>query len=231
MVLVPSGCFEMGSNASQLAVAEESCDRYYGALGCRVGFERETPAHEVCISDPFWIDVITPTNLQYLQIAMQPASSPFPDLELPVQGFTWQQALDYCELRGGRLATEAEWEFAARGRDGLIYPYGNEFSLQLSTLRKISPPVPGEIPEGASWVGAQDMSGGMAEWVQDWFGEYSDEAQVDPQGAESGTLRVAKGGDWFAHAGFLVRGATREALDPEFATSKNGFRCVVEFSQ
>lgn len=230
MALVPAGCFEMGSTSSQLAVAEESCDGFYGAGRCSVDFTRETPAHQVCISDPFWIDLITPTNLQYLKVAGEPANSPFPEDKLPIQGFTWQEAQDYCELRGGRLPTEAEWEYAARGPDGLIYPYGNEYSVELSTLRKIGPPVPGEIPEAASWVGALDMSGGMAEWVSDWFGPYSGDAQVDPQGAESGTLRVAKGGDWFAHAGFLMRAAVREALNPVFATSKNGFRCVVEFS-
>jgi formylglycine-generating enzyme required for sulfatase activity len=229
MQLVPAGCFTMGSTAEQLLVAQDSCDRYYGIFGCKEDFSIEQPAHEVCLSEPFWIDQQAISNSQYLLHTRSFSPSQYAEFNLPVQGVNWQAAADYCALRGGRLPTEAEWEFAARGPDALIFPYGNSYDITLSTLRKISPPQGGQIPEAASWVGALDMSGGQGEWVNDFYGPYPAGSQLDPHGPAEGEQRIARGGNWFAHAGYFVRSSSREALAPDFATSVTGMRCVVDF--
>lgn len=228
MALVPAGCFVMGTTETQLPEAERACDSYYGAFVCPHSFANEQPAHEVCLSRPYWIDVTPVTNLQYLLQQNSRWPSPYSDLSLPLQAISWQQAAAYCSARGGRLPSEAEWEFAARGPDALIYPYGNTFDVRRSTLRKVSVPEVGQITAGASWVGAMDMSGGMAEWVSDWYGPYQAGRQEDPSGAVSGTERILRGGDWFAHSAFLLRSAFREGVEPHFASSKNGFRCAMD---
>lgn len=229
MALVPAGCFIMGTTDAQMQEALEACDAYYGAFGCQQDFTNEQPAHEVCISEPYWIDVTPVSNFQYLRVTKSRWPSPYTDLRLPLQAIPWREAAAYCRMRGSRLPTEAEWEYAARGPDSLVYPYGDSYDIQRTTLRKVSPAQSGQIPRGASWVGALDMSGGMAEWVSDWYGPYPQARRVDPQGPPAGSSRILRGGDWFAHASYSVRTSFREPTDPEFATSKNGFRCARDF--
>ncbi len=230
MALVPAGCFLMGATDNQLVEAFDSCNTYYGAFGCQQSFENEQPAHRVCLTRPFWIGLTAVTNRQYGSSSRETRmSSPSPEPSWPRETVTWQQAADYCLQRGARLPTEAEWEFAARGPDGLIYPWGNAYDIHLATLRKISPAPVGEKPEGASWVGALDLAGGMSEWVSDWYGPYPSGAEEDPGGPPSGEFRVARGGNWFAHAAFFVRTTFREPLDPAYATTTVGFRCARDF--
>jgi len=229
MALVPSGCFEMGSTDAQLEEAYSSCESYYGALGCQEDFSNEQPSHMVCISQPFWIDETSVTNRQYGSDSRLDSSFPQKESNWPREAVTWEMASDFCAQRNGRLPTEAEWEYASRGPDSLIYPFGNTYDIHLVTLRKISPAPVNEKPEGASWVGAQDMSGGIAEWVYDWYGPYSSNSQTDPTGPVSGAERIVKGGSWFAHAAYFVRAAYREPLDPDFSSSMTGFRCVRDF--
>jgi formylglycine-generating enzyme required for sulfatase activity len=232
MVLVPAGCFTMGSTDEQLQEANSSCNRFFGAKGCQVSFEDEQPAHQVCLSEPFWLDRTPVTNLQYGSNSSKGyGNSQYRGSSWPRETVTWQEAADFCLQRGARLPTEAEWEFAARGPDALIYPFGNEYDIHKVTLNKISPAPVGQVPEGASWVSALDMSGGISEWVADWYGPYSAEEQNDPAGPESGIKRITRGGNWFAHAAFYVRSTSREALDPGYATSVIGFRCARNFIQ
>ena len=231
MVLVPAGCFEMGSTDAQLEEALNSCSSYYGVYGCQQSFENEQPPHQVCLSQPYWIDLTAVTNRQYGASSNQGyQNSPGRDSDWPRETVTWQAAANFCAQRGARLPTEAEWEFAARGPDALIYPYGNQYDIHKVTLRKISPVTVGQKPEGASWVGTLDISGGIGEWVADWYGSYSPETQTDPLGPLNGELRIARGGNWFAHAAYFVRTTFREALSPDFATSAVGFRCATDFT-
>ena len=230
MVLVPAGCFQMGATDTQLQEAMTSCNKYYGGYGCQLSFENEQPPHQVCFSEPFWIGRTAVTNLQYGSSSGQTLVLLSRGLTWPRESVNWGQAADFCQKRGARLPTEAEWEFAARGPDALIYPWGDDYDIHKATLRKISPAPVGERPEGASWVGALDMSGGIGEWVNDWYGAYSFEAQTDPSGPSSGKFRLVRGGDWFAHASFFVRTTFRDPKDPGYATSSVGFRCASDFS-
>jgi formylglycine-generating enzyme required for sulfatase activity len=162
MVLVPAGCFTMGSTDEQLQEANSSCNRFFGAKGCQVSFEDEQPAHQVCLSEPFWLDRTPVTNLQYGSNSSRGyGNSQYRGSSWPRETVIWQEAADFCLQRGARLPTEAEWEFAARGPDALIYPFGNEYDIHKVTLNKISPAPVGQVPEGASWVSALDMSGGI----------------------------------------------------------------------
>jgi formylglycine-generating enzyme required for sulfatase activity len=227
MALVPSGCFEMGSTDPQLQDAVASCDSYYGGIGCQEDLSNEQPAHQVCISEPYWIDRTPVTNRQVRAYpGRSDLRSGYQDPSFPRGAVTWQEAGEICAWRGARLPTEAEWEFAARGPDGLVYPFGDTYEIDKVSLRKISPVPVGEKPEGASWVGALDMSGGISEWVADWYGPYPAGAQTDPPGPGWGEARLARGGNWFAHASFFVRATYREVLSPEHATSTVGFRCA-----
>ncbi|MDA1330089.1 MAG: hypothetical protein DWG76_07830 [Chloroflexi bacterium] len=229
MMLVPAGCFEMGTSEAQLQVAEASCKAYFGNSECRQDFSIEQPSFTACLAEPYWIDRTEVTNAQYGSDSRVDSRFPRKDPDWPREAVTWEMAAEFCEQRGGRLPTEAEWEFAARGPDATIYPFGDDYDIQRVTLRKISPPLVGEHPEGASWVGAQDMSGGVAEWVLDWFGPYSSAQVSDPEGPDEGQLRIAKGGGWFAHAAYQVRSAIREPYNVEYASSSVGFRCALDF--
>lgn len=156
---------------------------------------------------------------------------------LPVVSVTWYGASAYCETLNRRLPTEAEWEFAARGPNGNIYPWGS--GLFDTTRAKTNRPIPesaaevgavpvGTYPTGASPFGALDMAGNAAEWVVDWYSpdHYSQSpSATDPQGPLGGTERVVRGGSWDA-VPFFARSVHRQSLVPNDARPWLGFRCV-----
>ncbi|MCU0463837.1 MAG: SUMF1/EgtB/PvdO family nonheme iron enzyme, partial [Anaerolineae bacterium] len=149
MVLVPAGCFMMGST---------------------IGDSDERPVHETCIEKPFWLDKTEVTQAQFAANGgMKANSNAFNGDNRPVEQITWFEAEAYCrEQRGGRLPTEAEWEFAARGPDGLVYPWGYEFIAENVVYSQNSNRQTAEVgsrPGGESWVGALDLSGNVWEWV------------------------------------------------------------------
>jgi formylglycine-generating enzyme required for sulfatase activity len=140
MALIPAGCFNMGSTDLQLDEALDSCDRFYGATKCQYDFSQtEQPSHEVCFEQPYWIGVTEVTNQQYGSSSSTDMKAMYRAPSWPRETVTWAQALDYCQSRGARLPTEAEWEFAARGPDNLIYPWGNEFKPDFLIWGTLSP--------------------------------------------------------------------------------------------
>lgn len=152
----------------------------------------------------------------------------------PALYVTWGEASDFCRAQGKRLPTEAEWEKAARGDSGNLFPWGQK------------PPVPGlamfgqyhvhEIPivasvelgeEGRSPYGLHHMAGNAAEWVEDWFGidYYATMPNRNPRGAGQGRYKVVRGGSWKS-APPLLRTATRSGASPHQRAATIGFRCA-----
>ena len=254
MVFVPGGTFLMGSTPEQVESALSQCNQVEAPYCNPQFFSFESPQHEVTL-DSFWIDQTEVTNAQFKRcvedglceapVACTWGAPDFNDetkLDNPVVCVDWEAAVNYCEWVGGRLPTEAEWEYAARGQNGSLYPWGDIFDSTLvnhcdSNCEEFwknqdaddgytfSSPV-GTYPGGASWVGALDMSGNVFEWVMDWFGEYPGESQINPIGVESASFKVMRGGSYIYEQSRL-RTPIRDNLPPTEKDSAVGFRCVV----
>ncbi len=248
MVYVPGGTFEMGSTDAEIDAAFEQCEQDRGGSEycAHDYYESETPRHSVTL-DAFWIDRTEVTNAQYARCVADGTCSPpsksgswtrdsYYDVsqfdDYPVIYVSWDDADTYCQWAGGRLPTEAEWEYAARGPDGHIYPWGNEtpddtwmnYNVRGGDTTKV-----GSYPDGASWVGAMDMAGNVCEWVYDWYASdyYRVSPVENPTGPDTGDYRrVLRGGMWGDDRTNL-RSAARSGSDPSYRYDNLGFRCVV----
>jgi formylglycine-generating enzyme required for sulfatase activity len=148
----------------------------------------------------------------------------------PVCGVSFYEAEAYARFVSKRLPTEAEWEKAARGIDGRIYPWGDAWEDGRASCRggpiRAAPPV-GGFPRGASPYGVLELSGGVWEWCGDWFdpGYYALAPERDPPGPPRGLMKVARGGAWNS-VPLLNRTANRNAWKPTARFSNVGFRCA-----
>ena len=241
MMLVPAGCFMMGSTEEEIDAAFEVCKSASTKCEVEYGwgwFAGEAPRHEICFDEPFWIDRYEVTNAQFRAFGGQAAEeSHWTDDQRPREEITWFEATAFCELRGVRLPTEAEWEYAARGPDGLTYPWGNDFVAENVVYEANAHGQTAEVgsrPGGASWVGALDMSGTVEEWVstliQYYFYPYDAtdgrEASTEIRGS-----RAKRNGSWTnwdtgsENTSFL-RAAYRSGQDPPWGNYSLGFRCA-----
>lgn len=229
--LVPAGCFTMGSTDKQIAEASGSCNQFSGSDNCRDELSaKEQPAHQVCFEQLFWIGLTEVTNQEYGSSSSTDMVSMYRAPNWPRETVTWQEAQTFCESHDARLPTEAEWEYAARGPDAFVYPWGNTFDpLYREQAEMLNPQAVASVCVDVSWVGARGMGGNVMEWMADWYGPYSALAQVNPSGTFGGEKRIARGGSWASYASYLIRTAQRNPFDADYASSTLGFRCVRDF--
>ncbi len=245
MVLVPVGCFLMGSTLAERQAAYDACVAVREEGHCQVSwFQNEGSQHTVCIKQAFWLDQTEVTN------TLAGSTGEFPGSTHPRDSLTWAEAKDTCEQRGTRLPTEAEWEYAARGPDSLYYPWGVTFVGSLlnycdasctfdwrdPTMNdgyRFSAPV-GSYPGGASWVGALDMLGNVGEWTATIYDEVyyhypynPDDGRNDPNANAS--ARVVRGGSWY-DAPYFSRAADRGGFPIESQDDTTGVRCARDYS-
>jgi len=221
MVLVPAGEFTMGS---------------------ATGDADERPAHQVYL-DSFLIDRYEVTVEQYAAFLQETGTSSPSDWRMmnqlsnkkrPVSNVDWADAAAYCKWAGKRLPTEAEWEKAARGTDGRLYPWGNEpptprhanYGQAGSGNNGALAPV-GSFEEGKSPYGVYDMAGNVWEWVSDWYSQdyYKTGPLRNPTGPPKGDYKVIRGGSWGSSPKDL-RSTDRESRLPSFGGLGTGFRCA-----
>jgi formylglycine-generating enzyme required for sulfatase activity len=220
MVLVPAGKFTRGSN-----------------LG-----DDEKPVRQIYLN-AFYMDKFEVTVGQYARYLEATDMDEPPDwsimnqpqhLRRPVVNVSWEDAVNYCKWAGKRLPTEAEWEKAARGTDGRIYPWSNEAPTRLHANygRKdwddhlaLSPV--GSFEAGKSPYGIYDMAGNAWEWVFDWYGldYYKNSPEKNPIGPAKGEEKVVRGGSWLYVSDFL-RSAHRFNAQPMNRHFGYGFRCA-----
>ena len=229
MMLVPAGEFTMGSNE---------------------GSDDEKPVHRVFL-DAYSMDMYEVTVGQYAKFLEAMGMNPPPmwatmdepsHQKRPVVNVDWSDANNYCEWAGKRLPTEAEWEKAARGTDGRIYPWGNDppdplranYGKEKWNNHAALVPV-GQLKDGKSPYGIHDLAGNVWEWVSDWYDPdyYTTSPPRNPKGPESGKYKVFRGGSWDL-APEDLRSARRDLnipsstdyYSPAYRNFNSGFRCA-----
>ena len=223
MVLIPAGEFLMG--------AED-------------GLPDMRPMHRVYVST-YWLDRHEVTNQQYRQCMESGGCAPPKDhsayddaarADHPVTNVTWTQARNYCGWRGKRLPTEAEWEKAARGTDGRLYPWGNSDDMVKGRSRSGEHTKNGTVPVGSiefarSPYGVADLVMNASEWVNDWYAEdfYRSSPGRDPQGPARGGFKVLRGGEP-GDRPLELRASYRGWDDMSYWGPSVGFRCAQDGS-
>lgn len=233
LVWVPSGVFTMGTvGITRLLPATDAARVRDDNDGGRY---TESPAHTVML-DGYWIYRHEVTVGQYRKFC-QATKRKMPVQRLadglPIRSVSWGDCTAYARWAGGRLPTEAEWEKAARGPDGRMYPWGDRLDNMLVNAgiaaRGEALPV-GSFPDGASPYGADDMLGNMREWCADWYDAsyYHASPWYHPAGPSSGQLRAIRGGSWESVlADDTLSCMVRDSMRPEGVSSTVGFRLVM----
>ena len=211
-------------------------------MGSQEGAADEQPAHRIYV-DAFLMDKYEVSVGQYAKYLEATSLDAPPDWNImnqpqhqkrPVVNIDWADAAMYCKWAGKRLPTEAEWEKAARGTDGRIYPWGNEPPTRLhANFGKMEwnnhaalVPV-GKLEDGKSPYGIYDMAGNVWEWVSDWYEQdyYKNSPSQNPTGPSSAQLKVLRGGSWSDNMDNL-RSANPYIYEPMSQYHNVGFRCA-----
>ena len=219
LVYVPAGEFSMGNDS---------------------GWEEEKPIHTVDLA-AFWIDQTEVTNEMYTKCVQEGSctepsnTTHFSDVNYadhPVVYVSWNDANQYCTWADRRLPTEAEWEKAARGTDGRVFPWGDTIDCSFANYWGEEngcvddTTLVGNYPAGASPYGALDMTGNVLEWVSTLFELYPYDATDGREDLDASGPRVLRGGSWNVTAEFS-RGSRRDWFIPNIRRNYVGFRCAM----
>jgi formylglycine-generating enzyme required for sulfatase activity len=225
MVLIPAGEFIMGTNngdPDEKPVATIYLDAFYIDK-----YEVTNALYEKCVSAGVCKPPVAKNSQTHANYYGNPDFGNY-----PVTYVNWYMSKSYCEWRGARLPTEAEWEKAARGTDRRTYPWGEGHSCDFANygyntcLRDTT--AVGSYEKGKSPYGVYDMAGNVLEWVNSQYQPYpyrADDGRESPNGTGS---RVLRGGSW-SEAQDRIRSANRFYNDPQSAQpiiGFPGFRCA-----
>ena len=204
-VWIPPGTFRMGCSPGDTECTDD-----------------EKPAHSVTISKGFWLGQTEVTQSAYQKLTGNNPSA-LKGNSLPVEKVSWTEASAYCKAAGGRLPTEAEWEYAARaGSTAARYGALDAIAWHSGNGQERTHEVGEKLKNGFALY---DMLGNVWEWTADWYGYYTPNEATDPKGPASGSARLLRGGSW----GFgprVVRLSIRNKNAPSNRFSDFGFRCV-----
>jgi len=260
MVLIPAGQYFMGSDTKDAADNQKPSHNVSLGGFCMDLYEVTANQYRDCTgigkcrrttSEVEWTN-ITPADKKAYSALCTIAD---PDKsDHPANCVNWEMANTYCKNNDKRLPTEAEWEYATRGPDGRVYPWGDEAPtakhlnacgtecLDWAKLNKVAQQFPGALyqaddgfattapvgkfPAGRSRFGPYDVVGNVWEWVADWEGAYQAGDQKDPTGPDTGQKRVIRGGAWNGSFPEWLHPSFRYAQDPKSQSHGVGFRCA-----
>ncbi|MFC1997518.1 formylglycine-generating enzyme family protein [Chloroflexota bacterium] len=239
LVFIPEGTFQMGSRS----------------MDGRADYD-EIPQHLVNL-DAYWMDQTVVTNAMYVRFLDEMGNQTegrtvwldagdedvfiyqLGEEWQPIQGYedhpaieiSWYGAQAYCDWVGRRLPSEAEWEKAARGSDGRVYPWGDDIDCNKAQYANCAGGLltVDSKPDGASPFGILGLSGNTWEWTSDWYSEdyYSSSPLENPKGPDEGETRTLRGGSWEYDSKHL-RAANRRNNGPAVSMHDYGFRCVLD---
>lgn len=243
MVHVPAGEFRMGTTDGEQKLLVDTLNAQ------PTGFVLEKPAHTATVGE-FWIDREPVTNAEYKKFLDANPTHPVPDTDLtqlkgwswdsttrnfqagrenlPVVLVDWNDANDFCKWAGGRLPTEAEWEKAARGTDGRMYPWGDTWDKSKTAYGESGSSdavAVGSFPTGASPYGANDMVGNVWQWTSSLLIPYPYNATDGREDPTKTGDRVIRGG-MFGFGPAVSRTNVRNALPPTDKVISLGIRCA-----
>jgi eukaryotic-like serine/threonine-protein kinase len=257
MVQIPAGQFFMGSDSKEAAANEKPSHNVSVDSECMDLYEVSAKKYKACSdigkckrapTEVEWPKITETERKTYSPLCTAGDSE---KADHPINCVSWEMADAYCKAYDKRLPTEAEWEFATRGPDGRVYPWGDdpptaqhlnacdaecvawgkEHHVEMTALDKgndgyaTTAPV-GKFPAGRSRFGPYDVVGNVWEWVSDWYGNYEPEAAKNPTGPASGERKVIRGGAFNGGVEAWLHPSFRYAQAPKAQSHGIGFRCV-----
>ncbi|TNE49705.1 MAG: PEGA domain-containing protein [Deltaproteobacteria bacterium] len=245
---IPPSVLLRGSRPMDIKRTQHVCKKHRGSPCPESWFSSELPSRKHKLRG-FWLDRWEVSTQQYLRCVKANVCTPTKyksrSME-PAAGVSWRQASTYCAWVKGRLPTEAEWEFAARGPDGRLFPWGSQWDNNRSNHGRFHPqkkrsytdPQDGFVHaapvdrfrQGRSPYGLYQMAGNVAEWVSDcYYASYYREAPKDnPEHRRTPcNTRVLRGGSWLSPA-WEVRTTARQPAHPTLQSPTVGFRCALD---
>ncbi len=231
MVLVPAGCFDFGITTRVINFVE--------GLGVTASdYADEQPSSNICVPYPYWIDQFEVSQAQFEQFGgIASEAIAFEGDDLPRENITWQEARAYCELRGGYLPSEVQWEYAARGVASNTFPWGENYDFDAYNWNRTNDgdqtePVT-SYPNGVSWVGAYQMQGNVTEWTLSAYYAYPNPTRnyiyledFRDLNNENRPPAVGRGSSYVEGLRANARNTNRIPTSNNVSPSNFGIRCV-----